>query len=129
MSARWPSSVPCGPVKVDAIAADIAAHHWTGALISALTLLAALAAQGKLQPLLARMSPWQKTLALLAIVQAGIAAQSYAAGLGVAVAVMRAVPPLVVLVLAHYAAPSEPAKGAAASGPPPLPDAPKDGSL
>ncbi len=102
---------------MDAIAADIAAHHWTGALITALTLLAALASQGKLQPLLARLSPWQKTLALLAFVQAGIAAQSYAAGLGFAVAIMRAVPPLVVLVLAHYAGPQE-----AAKGPPPLPE-------
>ncbi len=116
---------------MDQIGSDIQSHQYTAALLAALIMIAGLASQGGIAPFLARFSAWQKTLVLLALTQAGIGAQSYSSGVGWAVAGMRAVVPLAVVLLTHYLAPKDPEKSAldaaavhASKDPPPVAPAP-----
>lgn len=87
---------------LDDIATDFAQHHWTAALVTTLTILAGLSTQGRIQPFLARLSAWQKTLALAAILGGGIGAQAYSSGLGVTVACFRAAVPIASLLATRY---------------------------
>ncbi len=89
-------------VPMNDIEADIAAHHWTAALVSTLILIAGLTSQGKIQPFLARFTAWQKTITLLIIVQLSVGAASYASGVSLGVAAVRAAPPLFIALLTHY---------------------------
>ena len=98
---------------MDQITTDLAQQKYTAALLASLTLLAALAAQGKIAPFLARFTAWQKTFTLAVLASAGIAAQAVSSGLPLVVGLGRAAPPLVMLLGVHFfGVPADPEKAA-----------------
>lgn len=87
---------------VDSLWTNFKNHKWTDLLICLLTLLVGFYQQGKIQPILAKMTPWHKTFALLVVSSCGVMAQALSSGLGWGVALTRAAVPMTIGLVTHF---------------------------